>query len=70
MIWLSTTLRVRTILVALTIANMQVEQMTNAVDGADKTSDWADPDADGSEEEDDKINLVCMRRFEIHRVIC
>ena len=43
-------------LVALTIADTQVEQMTNvlAVD-ANKASDWADSDTDGSEEEDDIV---------------
>ncbi|KAN0088843.1 hypothetical protein V8E55_005900 [Tylopilus felleus] len=44
-------------LVALTIADMQVEQMTNAVavDGTDRASDRVDSDTDGSEEEDDLV---------------
>ena len=44
-------------LVALTIADMQVEQMTNAVavDGTDRASDQVDSDTDGTEEEDDLV---------------
>ena len=43
-------------LVVLTIADTQVEQMTNVlVVDANKASNWADSDMDGSEEEDDIV---------------